>query len=131
MRPSICHIWYYTTLRLVNLEGNGNISGTRRLSSTGLDGPKKDQVGWRGYLSPKSGGPASILGSPAIYFQKGKKVLFPPFHVSNGSYAFFFYFVGCMLKGCYIFLFFATILYHFSGELPQDSGSPAGLPESN
>ena len=36
-----------------------------------------------------------------------------------------------MLKECYIFLFFATILLDFSGELPQDSGSPAGLPESN
>ena len=36
-----------------------------------------------------------------------------------------------MLKECYIFLFFATILLDISGELPQDSGSPAGLPESN
>ena len=27
--------------------------------------------------------------------------------------------------------FIATILYCFSGELPQDSGSPTGLPESN
>ena len=31
----------------------------------------------------------------------------------------------------YFFFFFATILYHFSEERPQDSGSPAGLPESN
>ena len=26
MVPSICHIWYYTTLRLFNSEGNGNFS---------------------------------------------------------------------------------------------------------
>ena len=80
------------------------------VKAPGLDGPEKDQVGWRGYLNPKSGSPASILGSPAIYSKKAKKVLFPPYHVSNGSYAFFFYFVGCMLKGCYIFLFFR---FHF------------------
>ena len=54
---------------------------------TGLNGPQKDQVGWRGYLIPKSGSPANILGSPAIY---SKKVLFPPLHVSDGNYAFFF-----------------------------------------
>ena len=28
MVPSICHIWYYTTLRLVNSERNGNFSVT-------------------------------------------------------------------------------------------------------
>ena len=28
MVPSIGHIWYYTTLSLVNSEGNGNFSGT-------------------------------------------------------------------------------------------------------
>ena len=38
--------------------------------SPGLDNPQKDQVGWRGYLNPKSGSPASILGSPAIYSKK-------------------------------------------------------------
>ena len=32
--PSICHIWYYTTLRLVNSEGHGTFSGTRSLRST-------------------------------------------------------------------------------------------------
>ena len=37
---------------------------------SGLYGPQKGQVGWRGYLSPKSGSPASILGSPAIYSKK-------------------------------------------------------------
>ena len=52
-----------------------------------FDGALKDQVGWRGYLNPKSGSPATILGSPTT--------------------------------------FFATILWCFSGELPQDSGSPA------
>ena len=35
---------------------------------TGLDGPQKDQVGWRGYLNPKSGSPATILGSPTTFF---------------------------------------------------------------
>ena len=58
--------------------------------STRLDGPQKDQVGWRDYLNPKSGSPASILGSPLHLFQKGKKVLFYPFHVSNGNYIYFF-----------------------------------------
>ena len=36
-------------------------------SPTGLDGPQKDQVGWRGYLNPKSGSPAIILGSPTLF----------------------------------------------------------------
>ena len=31
MMPPICHIWYYTTPRLVNSEGNGSFSGTRSL----------------------------------------------------------------------------------------------------
>ena len=44
---------------------------------TGLNGPQKDQVGWRGYLTPKSGSPASILGSPAIYSKKAKRFFFP------------------------------------------------------
>ena len=44
---------------------------------TGLDGPQKDQVVWRGYLNQKSGSPASILGSPAISFFKN--VPFSPF----------------------------------------------------
>ena len=38
----------------------------------GLNGPQKEQVGWRGYLNPRSGSPASILGSPAIYYKKAK-----------------------------------------------------------
>ena len=46
-------------------------------SPPGLDGPQKDQVGWRGYLNPKSGSPASILGSPAIYSKKAKRFFFP------------------------------------------------------
>ena len=33
----------------------------------GLNGPQKDQVVWRDYLTPKSGSPAGILGSPAIF----------------------------------------------------------------
>ena len=37
-------------------------------ASTGLNGPQKDQVGRRGYLNPKSGSPATILGSPATFF---------------------------------------------------------------
>ena len=45
--------------------------------TTGLNGPQKDQVGWRGYLTPKSGSPASILGSPAIYSKKAKRFFFP------------------------------------------------------
>ena len=49
-------------------------SALKRL--TGLDGPRKDQVGWRGYLNPKSGSPASILGSPAIYSKKAKRFFF-------------------------------------------------------
>ena len=44
-----------------------------------LYGPQKGQVGWRGYLSPKSGSPASILGSPAIYSKKAKRFFFPLF----------------------------------------------------
>ena len=47
--------------------------------TTGLDGPQKDQVGWRGYLNPKSGSPASILGSPATYSKKAKRFSFPLF----------------------------------------------------
>ena len=35
---------------------------------SGLDSPQKDQVGWQGYLNPKSGSPASISGSPATFF---------------------------------------------------------------
>ena len=35
---------------------------------SGLDGPQKDQVGWRGYLNPKSGSPITILGSPGTFF---------------------------------------------------------------
>ena len=31
MVPSICHIWYYTTLRLVNSEGNRHFSGDMSL----------------------------------------------------------------------------------------------------
>ena len=31
MVPSICHIWYYATLRLVNSKEDGNFSGTRSL----------------------------------------------------------------------------------------------------
>ena len=27
--PSTCHVWYYTTLKIVNSEGNGNFSGSR------------------------------------------------------------------------------------------------------
>ena len=46
-------------------------------SFPGLNGPQKDQVGWRGYLAPKSGSPASILGSPAIYSKKAKRFFFP------------------------------------------------------
>ena len=34
-----------------------------------LDGPQKDQVGWRGNLNPESGSPATILGSPTIFFR--------------------------------------------------------------
>ena len=45
--------------------------------NSGLNGPQKDQVGWRGYLTPKSGSPASILGSPAIYSKKAKRFFFP------------------------------------------------------
>ena len=44
---------------------------------SGLNSPQKDQVGWRGYLTPKSGSPASILGSPAIYSNKAKRFFFP------------------------------------------------------
>ena len=36
-------------------------------------------VGWQGYLNPKSGSPASILGSPAIYSKKAKRFSFPLF----------------------------------------------------
>ena len=35
--------------------------------TSGLDGYQKDQVGWRGYLNPKSGSPAIILGSPPLF----------------------------------------------------------------
>ena len=38
------------------------------VSIAGPDGPQKDQVGWRGYLNPKSGSPATMLGSPATFF---------------------------------------------------------------
>ena len=27
--PSTCHVWYYTTLKIVNSGGNGNFSGSR------------------------------------------------------------------------------------------------------
>ena len=55
---------------------------------SGLDGPQKDQVGWQPNLNPKSGSPASILGSPAIYPKKAKRFFFPLFMlVINGSYA--------------------------------------------
>ena len=63
-----------------------------------------------GYLNPKSCSPASILGSPAIYSKKAKRFFFPLFKLVMVLMLFFFYFVGCMLKGCYIFLFLATIL---------------------
>ena len=43
-------------------------SPAERYILTGLDGPQKDQVGWRGYLNPKSGSPATILGSPVTFF---------------------------------------------------------------
>ena len=53
--------------------------GPGSYAPTGLDGPQKDQVGWWGYLNPKSGSPASILGSPAIYSKKEKWFFFPLF----------------------------------------------------
>ena len=40
----------------------------KKEKGTGLDGPLKDQVGWQGYLNPKSGSPATILGSPTTFF---------------------------------------------------------------
>ena len=50
-----------------------------RQQPSGLNGPQEDQVSWRGYLNPKSGSPASILGSPAICSKKAKRFLFPLF----------------------------------------------------
>ena len=55
------------------------IGPVHRKKGAGLDGPQKDQVGWRGYLNPKSGSPVSILGSPAIYSKKAKRFFFPLF----------------------------------------------------
>ena len=42
--------------------------GCPKRHPAGLDGPQKDQVGWRGYLNPRAGSPASISGSPATFF---------------------------------------------------------------
>ena len=39
----------------------------KMVAFAGLDGSQKDQVGWRGYLNPKLGSPATILGSPATF----------------------------------------------------------------
>ena len=47
-----------------------------------LDGPKRDQVGWPGYLNPNSGSPATILGSPATFFA----INFPRTHVVLWDY---------------------------------------------
>ena len=98
---------------------------------SGLYGPQKGQVGWRGYLSPKSGSPVSILGSPAIYSKKAKRFFFPLFMLVMVLMLFSSIFKVACLRNSTFFFFFATILLDFSGELPQDSGSPAGLPECN
>ena len=83
-----------------------------RQKHTGLDGPQKDQVGRQGYLNPKSGSPASILGSPAIYSKQAKR-FFSPLFMLVMVLMLFFYFVGCMLKGAIFFFFqlpFCSIL---------------------
>ena len=79
--------------------------------TSGLDGPQKDQVVWWGYLNPKSGSPASILGSVTI--------LFSPFHVSYGTYGILFssIFVGCIFKECYTFLSFVVFSLPFCNVL--------------
>ena len=61
------------------------------------------QVVWRDYLNPKSGTPA------IFFFHKGS---FPPplfMLVMVLIACFSFFFVGCILKGCYTFLFFFLV----------------------
>ena len=77
---------------------------------TGLDGPQKDQVGWRGYLNPKSGSPASILGSPAIYSKKAKRFFFPLFMLVMVVMLFSSILLVACLRDAIFFFFFATTL---------------------
>ena len=111
----------------------------RMKNMTGLNGPQKDQVGWRGYLNPKSGSPASILGSPAIYSKKPKRFFFPPFHVSNGAYkCLFLLFFRLRTKGMQYYYFLLTFCRILVGNFPRIQvvkrdylnptlGSPTGL----
>ena len=104
----------------------------------GLDGPQKDQVGWRGYLNPKSGSPASILGSPAICSKKAKRFFFPLIMLVMVVTLFSSILLVSCLRDAIFFFFllpFCTILV---GNFPRiqlvqrdylnpTSGSPIGL----
>ena len=105
---------------------------------SGLNGPQEDQVSRRGYLNPKSGSPASILGSPAIYSKQANRFLFPLFMLVMVPMLFsYILLVACLRYAIYFFfsLPFCSILV---GNFPRIQvvrrdyqnptlGSPTGL----
>ena len=109
-----------------------------RLTISGLYSPQKGQVGWRGYLSPKSGSPASILGSPAIYSKKAKRFFFPPFMLVMVLMLFSSIFKVACLRNAIFFFFSLPFCWILVGNFPRIQvvqrdylnptlGSPTGL----
>ena len=104
----------------------------------GLYGPQKGQVGWQGYLSPKSGSPASILGSPAIYSKKAKRFFFPLFMLVMVLMLFSSIFKVACLRNAIFFFFSLPFCWILVGNFPRIQvvqrdylnptlGSPTGL----
>ena len=107
--------------------------------TSGLYGPQKGKVGWRGYLSPKSGSPASILGGPAIYSKKAKRFFFPLFMLVMVRMLFSSIFkVACFKRNALFFFFSLPFCWILVGNFPRIQvvqrdylnptlGSPTGL----
>ena len=85
----------------------------------GLYGPQKGQVGWLGYLSPKSGSPASILGSPAIYSKKAKRFFFPLFMLVIVLMLFSSIFKVACLRNAIFFFFSLPFCWILLGNFPR------------
>ena len=112
--------------------------GANWFYSAGLYGPQKGQVGWRGYLSPKSGSPASFLGSPAIYSKKAKRFFFPLFMLVMVLMLFSSIFKVACLRNAIFFFFSLPFCWILVGNFPRIQvvqrdylnptlGSPTGL----